>query len=278
MQVGPDGGSLAIAMHTATQLDRAMFAIDIDGHVGDREQLIPGWDVHDRLGVIVHEPFGALGASHLIQVAITAFYDARPSRRAAKPIDGDPDAIYPEIYLFHVGGRHGDHSWLDVWPARKEVFVANDARRVLDAVNDRAITRLAVPDAPPHPIEHEWKEPAAARDRIRSVFAYSATGRVVDADVSIRGLVRQTEFNVRQILDPDRVAGRNRFAAVSPALDADLRARSYQVQSITRAQEAASGLGEATARREVLRTEDLATETYRRIELDDALNMLALVE
>jgi hypothetical protein len=261
-------------MHTATQLDRSMFDIRIDGVTAEREDLLPDWHVHDRLGVVVHEPFGALGAAHLIQVAITAFYDARPSRRAGKPIEGDRDAVYPEIYLFHVGGRHGDHSWLDVWPGRKEVFVDNDARAVLDAINDRAITRLAVPDTSPIPIDHEWKEPAAARDRITSVFAYSATGRVAAGEVTIQGLTRQTEFNIRQILDPDRVAGRNRFRAVDADLDPDLHARSYQLRSIARAEEAKEGLAQTVSRRDAVRTDGLATETYRRISVDDALNLL----
>jgi hypothetical protein len=261
-------------MHTATQLDRSMFAIEIEGVDADREDLFPAWHVHDRLGVVVHEAFGALGAAHLIQLAITAFYDARPSRRAAKPIEGDPDAVYPEIYLFHVGDRHGDHSWLDVWPARKEVFVEDDPRAVLDAINDRAITRLAVPDAAPHVIDHEWKEPAAARDRVASAFAYSANGKVAAHDVQIRGLARPTEFNVRQILDPARVAGLNRFQAVDPAMDSDLQARSYQVRSVAREKEAETGLPEAVARRDALRRDGLASETYRRITVDDALNML----
>ena len=63
----------------------------------------------------------------------------RPERRG-------PNGIYPEIYLFHVGGRHGDHSPYDFWPARKEVFVDADPREVLDQINDKGITRLAVPD------------------------------------------------------------------------------------------------------------------------------------
>ena len=48
-------------------------------------------------------PLGATGASMLIQLAITAFYDVKPSRREV--------TLYPEIYLFHVGGRHGNHAY-----------------------------------------------------------------------------------------------------------------------------------------------------------------------
>src|SRR3954454_9175134 len=113
-------------MHTATQLQADLFAVRRNGKPATREELLPDWEAHDRLGVVMTEPFGAIGAGHLIQLAITAFYDVRPRRRAPlpkRPEDLSPDAVYPEIYLFHVGGSHGDHSVFDFWPARKEVLV-----------------------------------------------------------------------------------------------------------------------------------------------------------
>lgn len=82
--------------------------------------------------------------------------------------------------------------------------VDSDALAVLDAINDRAITRLAVPDREPSPVEHEWKEPAAARERIVSAFAYSPSGQVTVADWEIRGLDRRTEINPENVLDPER--------------------------------------------------------------------------
>ena len=164
-------------MHTATQLDVSMFAVQIDGKIADRDALLPAWHPYDRLGVLVHDPFGGVGASLLVQLTITAFYDARPGRR-----DGTPQ--YPEIYLFHVGGRYGSHGYFDYWPPRKEIFVENDAAAVLRAVNDRAITRLAVVDGKPSAPRHDLWERAAAEDRIISAFAYSADGRVENADVT----------------------------------------------------------------------------------------------
>ena len=127
-------------MHTARQLDAAYFGITVDGVPSSREDVFPEWGVHDRLGVVVDRPLGATGASMLIQLAITAFYDVKPSRREV--------TLYPEIYLFHVGGRHGNHAYYDVYPPRKEVVVADDPAEILEAINDRAITRLAVVDGP----------------------------------------------------------------------------------------------------------------------------------
>lgn len=261
-------------MHTARQLDSTAFAVRVGGRPATRDEVLPGWHFHDRLGVVMTEPFGAVGASHLIQLAIAAFFDLRPRLRDEVPAGHDADAIYPEIYLFHVGGRHGDHSAYDFWPARKETFVAADPRAVLDAVNDRAITRLLVPDGVPAPLEHEYTEAAAARERMRSAFAYSATGRVEAADVEIEALDLRAEENPALVLDPSK-----RTAALSARTDAqhpdpDLRARSWPVRTEARRAEAAEALELANARRDAIRADGLATETYRRIPVADALAML----
>jgi hypothetical protein len=185
-------------MHTATQLDRSMFAIELDGRSATREQLFAGWGAHDRLGVVAHDPFGALGASLLIQLAITAFYDERPMRRSTETPQ------YPEFFLFHVGGYGGNYRFFDFWPPRKEVELPDDPHAVLAAINDRAITRLVVVDGEPREIEHEWKEPASAVDRITTVLAYDPGGRTKDADVVIRGLDRRVIANTTMTLHPER--------------------------------------------------------------------------
>lgn len=262
-------------MHTARQLDVSYFSITRGGRAATREELLPDWNPLDRLGVVVSEPFGAIGASHLIQIAITAFYDVRPSRRAGR-LDGvDPKAIYPEIFLFHVGKPHGDHSGFDFWPARKEVLVEAEPRLVLDAINDRAITRLLVPDTEPRRVIHEHKEPAAARDRIASAFAYSPTGRVSPPEWEISGTDRRTELNVRLVLDPARRYAARAESKIQTHGDPMLEARSWAVRTEVRRDEALSGLALAQARRDAIRGVDgLATETYRTVSVDDALMML----
>lgn len=266
-------------MHTALQLCADDFAIEINGAAGDLASLLPNWHPHDRFGIVVHEPYGAIGASYLIQAAIVAFYDVRPERRAGRgPGIAEPNdvAIYPDIYVFHVGGRHGDYSMFDFWPARKEVFVAADPRVVLDAINDRAITRLAVPDGPSAPVEHEYKEPAAARDRIQSVFAYSATGMVDQPTITISGVGAAAESNPDDVLHPERVCAEvsapdfERLASTDPVL----LQREWAHLVLQRADEAQDGLELARSRRAALGHGGVLRETYRRMSVDDALNRL----
>ncbi len=263
-------------MHTALQLCANDFRIEIDGAPGSLAALFPGWQPHDRFGVVVHEPYGAIGASYLIQAAIVAFYDVRHQRRAGRgPGITEPNdvAIYPEIYVFHVGGRYGDYSMFDFWPARKEVFVEADPRMVLDAINDRAITRLAIPDGPSTPVEHEYKEPAAARDRIQSVFVYSATGRVALPGIAISGVGPEAEANPRDVLDPETLRARVTAPGVERPrfTESVLVQRDWTHRVVQRAGEAQHGLELARSRRAALT--DLR-ETYRRISVDDALYRL----
>lgn len=266
-------------MHTASELHQSAFSVRIGGRAASRDDLFPAWNARDRLGVVITEPFGAIGATHLTQLAITAFYDVRPERRHGTPDRAEAEqlhAVYPDFYFFHVGGRHGDHTMLDIWPVRKEVFVPAHPRAVLAAINDRAITRLAVPDVPSVPVEHEFKEPAAARDTIHDVFVYSPSGRVHGPEIEITGLEPTTESNARIILEPDlrAQAGKDVEAERGIHPDPELHARSWPVVTAERLSEASGGLELANARREALLSEGKVTETYRKTSVDAALGML----
>jgi hypothetical protein len=254
-------------VHTATQLDASLFALRMQGAPATREQLLPRWHEHDRFGIVVDAPLGAVGASLLLQLAVTAYYDARPSRRQGP--------LYPEVYLFHVGSRHGDHAFFDVFPPRKEIDVPDEPAAILEAVNDRAITRLAVPDGPVRPTCHRWKEPAAALERIVSAFAYSPTGRVPAPDIEITALDPRATANARMIIHPTRTY----------AEQAQIRARLEPISRVPRDEELAprpSRVGEVSPadrervgrEREAIETDGLATETYRRIPVTDALGLL----
>jgi hypothetical protein len=167
-------------MHTAQELSSPAFAIRMDGRAATLEDLFPGFVEHDRLGVVVRHPCGAVGASTLILAAVTGFYDAQRAK-------GADFFIYPDYFLFHVGRHLGDHGMLDVWPSHKEVVVADEPEALLRAINDRGITRLVVEDRAPSENEFERESLASARNRIVSTLAYSPTGRVADPAIRIAG-------------------------------------------------------------------------------------------
>lgn len=191
-------------MHVAKQLHKENVEIKINGIDSTLDQLFPGYGTHDRFGLVVNSPLGSLGASLLLQAAIVQFFEIAPERREAAP-------MYPEIYLFHVGGRHGDHSNFDFWPPRKEVFVpANDPLALVEAINDRAITRLAIPDlgggdaACLEDGPSTWAEQYALQHRLVSSYAYGVTGETCDADVVLESSHPSFEDNASATLDANR--------------------------------------------------------------------------
>jgi hypothetical protein len=157
-----------------------MFEIEVAGRRARLEELFEGFAEHDRLGLVMSEPCGALGASGLISATVTAFYDIQRGR-------GPDFFIYPDYYLFHVGRPLGNHSRLDIWPPRKEVVVGEEPQRILEAIADRGITRLMVEDGAAAEPALEAETLASVRARVVSCLAYSASGRVPGADVRIAG-------------------------------------------------------------------------------------------
>lgn len=280
-------------MHTAGQL----FSGDFDVEIGSRHVGVPGlfpaWDVRDRFGLVVDGTLDAIGASLLTQAAIASHFDVRPARRGPRP-------AYPEIYVFHVGRRLGDHSNYDFWPPRKEVIVpTRSPNSLLTEINARGITRLAVPDVEPGDIaslEEDgpslWAEQYSARDRIVSCFAYSPDGEASNADVKITATDKRLEQNTYSTLHPLETA----HAALSGSddvsytkesasgLPADVLAgipednRRWVATVEARVGEVPSERMQtlvATRKAKVTQTGASPSETYRRLDIESALAIIA---
>lgn len=246
-------------MHTAKYTPE-MFAVSDAQSEGGVELIFPDWDRHDRFGILIHEVWGAIGASLMIQGAVSEFFRAR---RAAKLPD-----IYPEIYAFHVGRDFGNLSVYDFWPPHKEIVVESHPAVVLQAVNDRAITRLAVPQGPERPYEFIWPEVASARDRIRTCVEYGPSGAVDGADVFIRGADPFVEENTAYNLDALPVL--HSYAATE--LPDEIRWVGSAGARMNATTEAENALARQVHAAKV--TDGNASESYRRSNLDTALARL----
>lgn len=244
-------------MHTSTQLRSESFAIELDGAPADIQDVLPGFGPQDRVGVVVREPFGAVGASNLLLAAVTAFYDAQREQ-------GEEFYVYPDYFLFHVGGPLGDHSMLEVWPSHKEVVVPDDPDRILEAINDRGVRWLLVPDGEPQRPQLGREALASARSRIAGSFVYSPTGRVRDGNIRIAGN-EVTESCVNGVLDPGALLATLGDAGDPYGASVARRADEVEVQKRSRVR----------ASRERLVENGRAVETYREVSLDQALSLLS---
>ena len=223
-------------MHTSEELASSTFDIRVDGRPGTIADVFPGFDARDRVGVVVREALGGQGASTLVLAAVTAFYDVHRAR-------GRPFFIYPDYFTFMVGGVPDVHRWFDIHPPHKHVAVADRTEDVLTALNDRAITRLVVPEGPAGGSRPARESAASARERMRTAIAYSPGGRVADADIEIAG-DEHTERYVRQNIDE------------CAALSAGPKAR-------------------IAGRRAMLQRDGRPVETFHRLTLDEAIARLA---
>jgi hypothetical protein len=257
-------------MHVASLLKTEMFEVTIEGRRASILELFPDWHAHDRFGLVIDEAFGGIGATHLLQSAMMAYYDVKPARRTSK-------AVYPEIYAFHIGRGCGAHAPYDFWPARREVILrTTDHREILDAINDRGITRLAVPDRPMRDVIHRPKEEDAAFDRIASAFVYDATGIVAGGDVVISANDKRTEYNPNQVLRPvsEIAPTRSVVAAGRPVKETEDDYTNWLLERAREVTDEERVL--ARSRRDALRNAaGVTTERYRRVSVAEALKRLA---
>ncbi len=221
-------------MHSAEDLTSSSFSFTVGRKKATFTDVFPDFEERDRLGVVVGRPCGGVGASALILATVTAFYDLQRAK-------GGDFFLYPDYFLFHVGGYMGDHQMLDIFPSHKEVVVEEDAERMLQAINDRGITRLLVQDAEPRDLQ--FSRVTLGSVHLRTALAYSPTGRVEGADVYVTSN-EATESYVSDVFDYSQ-----------DTVDSEA------IESIRYS-------------RQDLFEDGTPVETYRKIDVDEALRML----
>jgi hypothetical protein len=186
-------------MHTSRALSSGDFEIRTDGERATVGDVLPGFDEHTRLGIVITRAGGAAGASTLILAAVTAFYDRL---RAT----GADFFAYADFFAFHVGQPHGSLRKLDVFPEHKEPVVPDDAEAILRAINDRGVTHLLVPEGGTAGTLGRDTLHSAQR-RITTAIAYSPDGRVESPNIEITAAARTEEFVTAMLGQPRDLAG-----------------------------------------------------------------------
>jgi aminomethyltransferase len=198
-------------MHSSYALASEDFSVERDGGSAPLSELWPGgYRPGDRLGVILAQPMDACGCSNLICGQNTLFYDHLRETR------GQGNFFrYADTYLFGIGCEPGDFNQLDVWPLHKFVAILNPtAESVLETINDRRITHLAIPETGARcrgeVVLSTWN---AFLEQVEHVVTYSPrTGKARGADVALVGN-RVVESYVEQAI----------FS--TPGIDAGFQAR-----------------------------------------------------
>lgn len=267
-------------MHVADLLRSEHLSIKIHTETAALNDIFPNPHRYDRYGFLVTEPYGGLGASLLIQAAIVHFYDFLPQRRDTEP-------IYPEIYMFHIGGKYGDHSSFDFWPPRKEVFLeAGRPAEILSALVDRGITRLALPDGiegDPELLQSgasTWADHSAAKNLLSSCFAYGADGQVAKPDIFLESDHPSFEANAEWTLNTDIILSKYRRDPESvyrpgPTVAVDIDRWVQQMEARDEEVDDSYAMALLAKRRQSDGDRLVRRESFRRMELDTAFRLLA---
>jgi glycine cleavage system T protein len=173
-------------MHSSYALASQDFAVERDGTSAPLSELWPGgYQEDDRLGIVLASPMDAVGCSNLICGTNTLFYDG------LRASHGNGNFFrYADTFLFGIGCEPGDFNQLDVWPLHKFVSVLSPtAEALLEVINDRRITRLAIPETGARTrgevVLSTWN---AFLANVRTVITYGPrTGRARGADVTLVG-------------------------------------------------------------------------------------------
>ncbi|EMA37244.1 hypothetical protein C447_12772 [Halococcus hamelinensis 100A6] len=132
------------------------------------------------MGIVMRTGAEGLGAGSFLLSCVTAFYDYLGETREGDFFE------YPDYYTFQTTEDPADYRMLDIYPDHKNLAVEPDAEHLLQAINDRAITILLVPDGPPTSPNVADIALQSARRRMDSCYVYAPDGRPSDATFSIR--------------------------------------------------------------------------------------------
>lgn len=133
----------------------------------------------DRLGVVAPARYDGVGTVTLVLAHTTAFYD----RYRAE--EGDFFA-YPDFFTFQRQKPVTNYGMLDIWPGHKNVHVSEDANQTAQAITDRGVNVLLVPEVETSEApNYEKGQLESLRRNIRRCFVYSPSGRITAADLEI---------------------------------------------------------------------------------------------
>ena len=132
----------------------------------------------DRVGVVIPHRLEGIGAITLIMAYVTAFYDRYRER-------GSEFFAYPDFFTFQREAPCADYCMCDIWPYHKNVHVSEDAQQTAEAITDRGVTVLVVPDGDEREIAIAPVELESARRNVIRCFAYAETGTAVSSDLVV---------------------------------------------------------------------------------------------
>ena len=166
-------------MHSSEELCGDDFEITHNGQPVSHQAFFKNHTVDRRIGVVAPNRIDAVGAATLIMAYITAFFDRYREV-------GHEFWAYPDYFAFQGAEPLASYAMLDISPDHKSVAATGDHISRLNAINDRAVNVLIVPEGEETPRDYEKPQMESARRNIKECYVYSFTGQIQNADTIIR--------------------------------------------------------------------------------------------
>ncbi|MEM9778169.1 MAG: hypothetical protein AAF902_26570 [Chloroflexota bacterium] len=131
-----------------------------------------------RVGIYAPTGTDGVGATALIMAYVTAFYDTYRAK-------GEGFFAYPSFYTFQHVRPLSSYTMLDIWPRHKDVWVESSPVDLLNAINDRAINILLLPEQEPTNPSYEKAQLETALQTIHKCYLYSADGVVTSPTLKV---------------------------------------------------------------------------------------------
>lgn len=166
-------------MHTTEELEGTDFQYQSDGHSVSRDDVMPSIKPTDRVGVVMGAGTDGLGAGNFILSCVIAFYE-RVKESKENLIE------YPDYYTFQATADPADYRMFDIYPDHKNVIVDPDDEKLLQAINDRAINILLVPDVLPRTPGLDKITQRSTQRVVEDCYLYSPDGVLSESEFSIQ--------------------------------------------------------------------------------------------
>ena len=165
-------------MHSSSLRD-SDFEIIVNGKTVRHADLFSDFISTRRFGIVAPTHFAVAGSVNLLMAHVTAFFDCY---RATD----EEFFAYPDFYSFQTSAPKTLSGMFDIWPAHKDVVVENSHSACINAITDRAVNILVVPEGERRTHAYEPEQLAAADRIIDTCYTYATNGTVTSPDLVIR--------------------------------------------------------------------------------------------
>lgn len=186
-------------MHSSSVLSRSDFQLTHYNKSVTHEDFFADFAITDRLGLVAPSRCEGPGAIALIMAHVTAFYDRYRSVKREF-------FAYPDFFSFQRQEPLASYSMFDIWPDHKNVLIPYKAGSTAEAITDRAINILVIPDEPARQNNFERVQLASLERNVRHCYLYGVEGHVDDPTlevVTVAEPMRKWSAAVFDSLPPD---------------------------------------------------------------------------